>query len=316
MAEPIVAAEACEAIGSSQQRLEPYAGREVRLGELHILRALPVKGRRLIGPWCFLDRFGPLTFSRGTPMDVAPHPHMGLQTVTWLLDGEIVHDDSLQQEALLRPGALNVMTSGDAIAHAERTPRHNTGRLNGIQLWTALPDRDRRGPAAFQHLQEVPHLELAGGIARVFSGTLGDTASPARHFSELVGADLQIHPGEALTIPLRREHEHAVLILKGEAALGGHALAPDTLYYLGTQRDELAISSSSSSGSRVLLIGGLPFGETILMWWNFVARTPDEIRQARDDWEAHRRFGDVPAYEGPRIPAPDLVRLASPNPVS
>jgi redox-sensitive bicupin YhaK (pirin superfamily) len=314
MSDPLVAAEACVAIGASQQQFEPYVGRDVRVGDLHVLRALPVKGRRLIGPWCFLDRFGPLTFGLGTPMDVAPHPHTGLQTVTWLLDGEIVHDDSLQQEALLRPGGLNVMTSGDAIAHAERTPDDNTGRLNGVQLWTALPERDRHGAASFQHLHEVPAIDVKGGIARVFSGTLGDATSPARHFSDLVGADLQIHPGETLTIPLQREHEHAVLILNGDAALHSDRIQPDTLYYLGTQRHELAISSTE--GSRLLLIGGLPFGETILMWWNFVARTPEEIRQAREDWEAHRRFGDVPAHQGPRIPAPELVRLAPPNPIS
>ena len=314
MSEPRVAAEECVALGSPQQQLEPYPGRDVRIGDLRVLRALPVKGRRLIGPWCFLDRFGPLIFGSGTPMDVAPHPHMGLQTVTWLLDGEILHDDSLQQEALLRPGGLNVMTSGNAIAHAERTPVDNTGRLNGVQLWTALPESDRHGEALFQHLSEIPVVEFTGGIARVFSGTLGDTTSPAQHFSDLVGADLQVHRNGTLTLPLQPEREHAVLILDGAAALNGEPLQPDTLYYLGTRRDELALSSPS--GSRMLLIGGRPFDETILMWWNFVARTPEEIRLAREDWEAHRRFGAVPAYQGARIPAPDLLRLATPNPVS
>src|SRR5262245_53913526 len=163
MRDPLVAAEECVAIAAPQQQLEPYPGRDVRIGDLRVLRALPVKGRRLIGPWCFLDRFGPLTFEIGTPMDVAPHPHMGLQTVTWLLDGQIVHDGSLQQEALLRPGGLNVMTSGDAIGHAERTPHDNSGRLNGVQLWTALPDRDRRGAASFVHLADVPAIEFRGG---------------------------------------------------------------------------------------------------------------------------------------------------------
>ena len=314
MSEPLVAAEACVAFGAHGQQLEPYPGRDVQIGDLRVLRALPVKGRRLIGPWCFLDRFGPLTFSAGAPMDVAPHPHMGLQTVTWLLDGEVMHDDSLQQEALLRPGGLNVMTSGDAIAHAERTPVENTGRLNGVQLWTALPESDRHGAASFQHFPNVPAIEFTGGLARVFSGTLGHATSPAQHFSPLVGADLQIHARETLTVPVRRDHEHALLVLNGDTALHKEPLGPDTLYYLGTQREEIALTSVS--GGRVLLIGGLPFGETILMWWNFVARTPEEIRQARDDWEAHRRFGDVPAYNGPRLAAPDLLRLATPNPVS
>ena len=314
MPDPVVAAEACVAIAAAHQQLVGYAGRDVRLGDLRVLRALPVKERRLIGPWCFLDRFGPVTFSSGAPMDVAPHPHIGLQTVTWLLDGEVVHDDSLQQEALLRPGGLNVMTSGDAIAHAERTPDTNSGRLNGVQLWTALPDRDRHGPPSFQHLSEVPTLDFVGGIARLFSGTLGSAISPARHFSDLVGADLQIHAASTLTVPLARHHEHGVLILTGDASIDREPLDADTLYYLGTQRDELALTSTT--GARVLLIGGLPFSETILMWWNFVARTPEEIRRAREDWEAHRRFGEVPAYNGPRLPAPELVRLAMPNPVS
>jgi redox-sensitive bicupin YhaK (pirin superfamily) len=237
-----------------------------------------------------------------------------LQTVTWLLEGEILHDDSLAQEALLRPGGLNVMTSGDAIAHAERTPGNNTGRLNGVQLWTALPDAHRRRAAMFQHVIEVPTLEIPGAIARVFSGVLGSAASPAEHFSDLVGADLQIHASNPATLPLQVHHEHGVLVLNGECALEGQPLEPGTLYYLGTQRADVTVSSDR--GARILLIGGPPFPETILMWWNFVARTPDEIRDARADWEAHRRFGEVPAYKGARIPAPEIIRLAQPNPVS
>lgn len=314
MSESSVAAEACVAIGASQQQFEAYAAREVNLGDLAIVRALPVKGKRLIGPWCFLDRFGPATFGPGGGMDVAPHPHMGLQTVSWLLDGEIVHDDSLQQEAVLRPGGVNVMTSGDAIAHAERTPDQNTGRLNGVQLWTALPDRDRRRAASFQHLADVPRLEPRGGIVQVFSGALAGVVSSAEHFSDLVGADLQIHARHALTLPLQPQHEHALLVLSGDCTLDGQRLDERVLYYLGTQRSEMCLTSNA--GGRVLLIGGTPFPETILMWWNFVGRTPDEIREARDDWEAHRRFGDVRAYTGARIPAPALVRLAQPNPVS
>ena len=314
MSNPSVAAEACVALGASQQQFETYPAREVRLGDLAIVRALPVRGRRLIGPWCFLDRFGPLTFTEGTPMDVAPHPHIGLQTVTWLLEGEVVHQDSLQQEAVLRPGGVNVMTSGHAIAHAEHTPDKNTGKLNGVQLWTALPDQHRYRRASFQHVSAVPVAEAQGGIVRVFSGALGGIPSPAEHFSDLVGADLQVHKGERLNVPLRPDHEHAVLALTGDCALEGQPLEQAVLYYLGTQRSEVTVSTTA--GARVLLIGGAPFPETILMWWNFVARTPEEIRQARDDWEAHRRFGEVPAYNGPRLDAPELMRLAQPEPVS
>lgn len=314
MTEPNVGAEWLLALGADRQRLEPYANRELKLGALTIARALPVKGRRLIGPWCFLDRFGPLTFSGERPMDVAPHPHMGLQTVSWLLDGEVLHDDSLGSEAVLRPGGVNVMTSGDAIAHAERTPPVNTGRLNGVQLWTALPDAHRRTAASFQHIPEVPALDLPGGIVRVFSGSMQDAASPAQHYSDLVGADVQVHRGRTLHLPLRTDFEHALLVLGGDALLEGQRLEQRVLYYLGTQRSGAAVASPG--GARLLLVGGPPFPETILMWWNFVARTPEEIRDAREDWEARRRFGEVPAYNGPRLAAPDLLRLARPNPMS
>jgi quercetin 2,3-dioxygenase len=268
----------------------------------------------MIGPWCFLDRFGPLSFTGGMPMDVAPHPHTGLQTVTWLLEGEVVHDDSLGEEAVLRPGGVNVMTSGHAIAHAERTPSDNTGRLNGVQLWTALPERDRHGAPSFQHVALAPVLEPTGGIVRVFSGELAGATSPAHHVSELAGGDLQVHRDGTLEIPLRPDFEYAVLVLSGDCSLDGQQLRERVLYYLGMQRADA--SFASQSGARLLLIGGPPFPETILMWWNFVARTPEEIRDAREDWENGRRFGDVTAYQGQRLHAPELVRLARPNPVS
>ena len=294
--------------------MESFPARATRIGDLVVARALPIRERRMVGPWCFLDRYGPLTFSAGRPMDVAPHPHMGLQTVTWLLEGEVVHDDSLGEEAVLRPGGVNVMTSGHAIAHAERTPTDNTGRLNGVQLWTALPDRDRHGAPSFQHVKLAPVLEPSGGIVRVFSGQLAGAVSPSHHLSDLAGADLQVHRGERLEIPLRPDFEHAVLVLSGECALDGQPLRERVLYYLGVQRADA--SFASHSGARLLLIGGPPFPDTILMWWNFVARTPEEIRDARDDWENGRRFGDVKAYRGQRLHAPELVRLARPNPVS
>ena len=294
--------------------IQPYENRELALGELKVYRALPVKGRRMIGPWCFLDRYGPLSFSEGRPMDVAPHPHIGLQTVTWLVEGEVLHDDSLRSTSVLKAGGVNVMTAGAGIAHAEQTPSGNTGRLSGVQLWTALPDSVRNGAAAFQSVDEVPLIEMPGGLVRVFAGAVDDAASPAEYFSPIVGADLEVHRGHRLTIPLDPAYEHALLVLAGRCTLDGQTLEPHILYDLGTSRGELALDSAD--GARVLLIGGAPFGETILMWWNFVARTPDEIKAARDDWESHRRFGEVAAYRGPRLSAPDLLRLAKPNPAS
>ena len=309
-----VAAEECVALGAAERRLESYPNRELNLGALAVSRALPVRDRRLVGPWCFLDRFGPLSFSDGKPMDVAPHPHIGLQTVTWLLAGEVVHDDSLGCESVLGPGGVNVMTSGGGIAHAEQTPKDNSGKLDGVQLWVALPDAHRHMLPAFQHIGEVPTVESPGGKVQVFAGAVHDAVAATQHYSDLVGADVRVHRGGTVDIPLNDAYEHALLIMHGDCTLDGEVLQPRILYYLGTNRS--AASFSSVEGANVLLIGGPPFGETILMWWNFVARTAEEIAEARADWEDRRRFGDVSAYDGPRLPAPALARFARANPVS
>ncbi|MGC9522043.1 MAG: pirin family protein [Anaerolineae bacterium] len=293
---------------------EAYPSRELRLGDLEIARALPLRQRRTVGPWCFLDRFGPLSFDKGRPMDVAPHPHIGLQTVTWLLAGEVRHDDSLGYEAVVAPGGVNVMTAGQGIAHAERTPVDNSGRLSGVQLWAALPDAHRGIAPAFEHFAEVPVVERPGGVVRVFSGTLVDVVSPVKHYSALVGAEVTVHPGETLGCDLEPEYEHALLLLDGNCAFEGRSLQAKQLYDQGAGRS--SASFTSESGGRVLLVGGPPFPEEILMWWNFVARTPEEIAEARADWQAHRRFGEVRASDGPRLVAPSLGKLAPPNPVS
>lgn len=309
-----VAAEQCIGLGASGETIQSFPTKEVRLGALPVARALPIRNRRLVGPWCFLDRFGPLTFADEKPMDVAPHPHIGLQTVTWLLDGEVVHNDSLNFEAVVRPGGVNVMTAGNGIAHSEQTPLQNTHRLNGVQLWVALPDAARAIDPSFESFTQVPVVEDHGAIIQVFSGSLGGTASPARHHSDLVAADVALQRGQTLELPLNAAYEHAVLVLSGDCSLSNQPLLERQLHYLGTRRSSIAISSRD--GGRLLLIGGPPFPETILMWWNFVARTPEEIAQASADWEENRRFGEVRAYRGPRLSAPSLVRFARPNAVS
>jgi len=309
-----VAADECIALGATELTLEAYPSRDVSLGHLTVTRVLPIRDRRMVGPWCFLDRFGPLSFSDDKPMDVAPHPHTGLQTVTWLIEGEVLHDDSLGCEATARPGGVNVMTSGRGIAHAEQTPRRNTGRLNGAQLWVALPDEHRHIQPSFDGVERVPVIESVGGITQVFAGSLGGITSPGRHFSELVGADVQVHPGASVSMDLHRHFEHAVLVLDGECSIEGESLLPRTLYYLGANRG--GVSFESRNGGRALLIGGPPFAERILMWWNFVARTPEEIAQFREDWELRRRFGEVPSYQGGRLAAPELARIARPGALS
>ena len=314
MVEAKVAAQACDISGANAAVFERFPARETSLGTLKILRALPIRQKRLVGAWCFLDRFGPLSFSETKPMDVAPHPHIGLQTVSWLLQGEILHNDSLGSEALLKPYGVNVMTSGGSIAHSEETPPQNSGLLNGVQLWIALPDADRNGAASFQHIEEVPIVEQTGGTLSVLAGSLLGYSSPAKHFSPILGADIALSAVASMELPLDPSFEHAALLMTGDAEIDGQSIDVMSLWYLGTSRSR--VEFKSRNGCRVLLIGGPPFPEQILMWWNFVARTPEEIAQARSDWQRHQRFGEVKAYRGPRLDAPPLMRFAAPNPAS
>lgn len=289
--------------------MESYPARRTYLGPLEIRRALPVRQHRLVGPWCFLDSYGPLTFREGKPMDVAPHPHIGLQTVSWLLDGEVLHRDSLGYESLIRPGELNLMTSGRGIAHSEETPRDHSGILRGVQLWVALPDSVRDSKAGFAHHAGIPTIDLGGGTAKLFAGG----SSPATFHSPIIGAEIRMQ--RSLVMPVDRDFEHAIFVLDGHAALDGQALERDVLYYLAPGVSELPFTTAG--GATLLLLGGAPFGEEIVMWWNFVARTREEIVAAREEWEmGESRFGEVRGYAGPRIPAPGLRGFVSPNPAS
>ncbi|HLI11261.1 MAG TPA: pirin family protein [Alphaproteobacteria bacterium] len=304
-------ATACAAAPETQPTVAAYPARPADLGGgLAVHRALPRRERRLVGPWCFLDHFGPLVFAAGKPMDVAPHPHIGLQTVTWLVEGEVLHKDSLGNAQLIRPGQLNLMTAGGGIAHSEETPPAHTGRLHGVQLWTALPEAQRQGAASFAHHPELPTVSLGCGRAVVLMGALAGARSPAKAYSPIIGAELRGERDGRLEVPLDPAFEHALLPIAGRATLDGRACDIDTLYDLGGGRDRLSLEVAA--GARLMLIGGAPFGETILMWWNFVARTPEEIARAREDWEQQRRFGEVAAYAGARLPAPPFAGRLKP----
>lgn len=289
---------------ASPQSLESLRARKTELGSLKILRALPRRQRRTVGPWCFFDRYGPLSFVDEKAMDVAPHPHMGLQTVSWLIEGEIVHNDSLGCEALMGAGQLNLMTAGRGIAHSEETPKRNSGRLSGVQLWVALPEAHRHVEPVFDHYASLPTVDFSSSTVTLIAGELAGTRSPARVFFPMIGADLTLREWQPITLPLNPSFEHAVFILGGNAALNDQHLAEETLHYLSPGRDELELKGNDA---RLLLIGGEPFPEPVLMWWNFVARTPQEIAQAREDWNDHRRFGEVKNYNGSRVEAPAVV---------
>ena len=239
-------------------------------------------------------------------MDVAPHPHIGLQTVSWLLQGEIIHNDSLGCEALMRAGQLNLMTAGYGIAHSEETPKANSGILDGVQLWVALPGGRRNMAPVFNHHASLPVLDFAAGTVTLIAGSLSDQTSPAQMFTPIIGAEIAFRTRERMVLPVRRDFEHAVLVLRGDVLLDKRPLEGGTLHYLGPDRDELHLTGSTDS--RVLLIGGEPFDEPIVMWWNFVGGSHEEIAMAREDWIHHQRFGEVKAYRGDRLPAPDLAK--------
>src|SRR4051795_771684 len=191
--------------------------REERLGRVRVRRALPRKGRRTVGAWCFADHMGPADVSENSGLDIGPHPHIGLQTVTWLTDGQVLHRDSLGSEQVIKPGQLNLMTSAGAVSHAEEATGHYRGTLEGIQLWVALPEATRHGAAAFEHHATLPQDELDGAVATVLVGAFGNLASPARHDTPLVGVDLNLHG--STTVPLNPAWEYALVVMEGELAI-------------------------------------------------------------------------------------------------
>ena len=208
----------------------------------------------------------------------------------------------------MHAGQLNLMTSGWGIAHSEETPERNSGKLSGVQLWVALPGDQRNTSALFDHYPSVPTVDFNSISVTLIAGKLLGHASPARTFSDILGADIAFHERKPTVLPLQPDYEHALFVLHGDVYVQDRRLDADTLHYIGADRSELQIAGSRNS--RLLLIGGRPFGERILMWWNFVARTEEEMAQAREDWMRHERFGDVKAYSGSRLPAPDLGKFA------
>ena len=285
---------------------EVYAGKDVQLGEATLVRrVLPNLGRRLVGPWCFVDHYGPEDIAAAPGMQVPPHPHIGLQTVSWLLAGAVHHHDSLGSDAVVRPGELGLMTSGAGIAHAEYSPVPHPHLLHGVQLWVALPDSARGTAPTWEHHAQLPVLTERGGSATLILGELAGTASPGTTFSPAVGAELAIAADAALTVPLERGFEHALLVLAGAAEAAGTRLAPGSMLYLGCGRADLRVTAVDGP-ARVLLVGGAPFEERIVMWWNFVARDNDEIVAARAAWNERTGFADVPGFDGYRLTAPAL----------
>jgi quercetin 2,3-dioxygenase len=296
--------------------VEVIVPREVPLGgprSMTVRRTLPARERSFVGAWCFVDHYGPDDVSATGGMDVAPHPHCGLATVSWLFSGEVEHRDSLGTVALVRPGEVNLMTAGRGISHSEvSTPA--TTVLHGAQLWVVLPSAVADVEPRFEH--HVPEVvEVADGVrAQVFVGALWGSASPVRVETPLVGAEVVLAAGASVLLPVPDDFEVSVLVDAGSVALGDRAVARGELGVAGAAGHPGGVSvTAGDEGARVLVLGGEPFGEEVVMWWNFIGRSGDDVVAAREDWEGGSRFGVVEGYVGPvpRIPAPALpgVRL-------
>ncbi|WP_346387456.1 pirin family protein [Nocardioides sp.] len=309
------------------EAVEIMTPREVPLGGLRAMtvrRTLPQRHRSLIGAWCFLDHYGPNPVAETGGMAMAPHPHTGLQTVTWLFTGEVEHRDSAGNHATIRPGEVNLMTAARGISHSE-VSTSSTTVLHGAQLWVAIPDADRNAEPGFTHHAPSP---VAGPDweARVFIGSLLGDTSPVPTYSPMLGAELLLEPGAILDLDVDPAFEHGVLVDKGTLEVAGRHVDKDDLAYVppGSGRLELR---AHDEPVRLLLLGGEPFGESIVMWWNFVGRTHEEIVGFRDEWQAQitadgalvadgqgladGRFGVVVGEHLAPIPAPVLpnVRL-------
>ncbi|MFF5261148.1 pirin family protein [Actinomadura viridis] len=285
---------------------ELLAPRRVPLGESTVVRRLlPSLGRRMVGAWCFVDHYGPDDVTDAPGMQVPPHPHIGLQTVSWLHAGEVLHRDSVGSLQTVRPKELGLMTAGRAIAHAEVSPRGHGPVLHGAQLWVALPDAHRHTDPAFEHHADLPKVTAGNGMeATVILGELDGAASPGTAYTPIFGADLALADGAEVLLPVEPDFEYAALTMSGITEVDGVRVEPGSMLYLGCGRRELPLRADGDSA--LVLLGGEPFEEKLVMWWNFVGRSGEEIARAREDWMTGDRFGTVYGYDGDPLPAPAL----------
>lgn len=278
------------------------------LGAFEVRRALPARERTMVGPFIFVDQFGPAELGVGGGMGVRPHPHIGIATVTWLFEGAIDHHDSLGSFATIRPGQVNLMTAGRGIVHSERSPqseRGGSGRLYGMQTWLALPDGQEDIDPAFESRADLPQVEDSCAAARVIMGTLWGRTAPTTQHAATIYAEIVLAAGGAIPLDDDAE-ERAVMLVGGEAEVDGRALG---LYELVVLRPGAALSLTSRGGGRVMLLGGEAFATPRHVWWNFVHSSRERINQAKDDWLAGR-FPPVPG-DPEFIPLPKVPTTVS-----
>lgn len=268
-----------------------------------VRRAVPTATRRMVGAWCFLDHVGPADYGNGEGLNVGPHPHIGLQTFTWMIEGEVLHRDSLGHTQVIRPGQVNLMTAGNGIVHSEESVNDAAGRLHLTQLWIALPAQHRHDAPAFHHYPQLPQRTQDGFQITVLAGEAFGLRAPTLVYTPLIGLDFKADVAAETSVALNPEFEYAALCLSGELSVAGERLEPGTLLYLGLHRSALRVCCEAPA--QLLLLGGEPFPEKVLMFWNFVARTGAEIIQAVEQWQEHRHFAELEASSLPRLIAPD-----------
>ena len=275
------------------------------IGGFEVRRALPTARRRLVGPFIFFDRMGPAILRADQALDVRPHPHIGLATVTYLFDGRIRHRDSLGTEMVIEPGDVNLMTAGKGIVHSERTPEELRGHplsISGLQTWLALPDGKEEIAPLFENTgrQALPEIDADGVKGRVVIGGFDGLASPVRAHSDTLYVDLALAPGARVRIPADAE-ERAIYVLSGEVEISGDRFPTDRLLVF-KPGDEIVVSSGE--GAHFMLFGGASLGAQRYIWWNFVSSSRERIEQAKQEWKTGR-FDIVPGDEEEFIPLPD-----------
>lgn len=281
------------------------ATRSADLGDgMLVRRALPSRQQRMVGAWCFLDHAGPVDFPPGRGMHVGAHPHIGLQTFTWLLEGEVLHRDSLGNEQIIRPGQVNLMTAGRGVVHTEDSLTDGS-RLHAAQLWIALPPEAEDCPPDFAHHPQLPQWQTQGAKLTLLAGDYGGHRAPTRLHSPLLGLDIASVAASTIDLDLRPDFEYALLPLTDSVRVDDEIFLADELAYLGRGRDKLRLDLAADS--KILLLGGEPFAEPVLMWWNFVASDKATIATAQRQWESgDARFGPVGDGRAPRLTAPPL----------
>ncbi|MER8518613.1 pirin family protein [Mesorhizobium sp. M0644] len=275
------------------------------IGGFQVRRALPTARRRLVGPFIFFDRMGPAVLGAGQALDVRPHPHIGLSTVTYLFDGKIRHRDSLGTEMVIQPGDVNLMTAGRGIVHSERTPEELRGApmsVSGLQTWLALPDGKEEVAPVFENTPalRLPEIDAEGVSGRVIIGAFSGLRSPVATASDTLYADLRLAPGASVKIPADAE-ERAIYTLEGQVSISGDRFPAERLLVF-RPGDEIVVSSER--GAHFMLFGGASLGSKRYIWWNFVSSSKERIEQAKEEWKTGR-FDIVPGDEQEFIPLPE-----------